>query len=577
MGLGPRPGGGGGGEANTASTLGGENITAPKSGSNLPFYGPSAPTDSDIQLTPQTTLIEHDIKSSPKNALRNAGTPGLTIVPTLTIVDGATTFDRGAGEAEFYDYSVNPPKLETVTIPAQSAIPIVHTGSRVVWLSFSYNFGTSTLTMHQDLTSPGINLGDGKVLWANMNYRDGAAPPLDVLEFGTLEPYTSFGNHNNVRALLKAQGGIRIEGLSGSANVGNLSVDIDAGVVSRIGGNINADPNNPWQITTPALAAPNIRVKYANTPNSTANYSATQFIDPTVYSDGTNPVAVPGSDPWTIYIFTMAARTEPGPIVGTTVIAFMGETLYKTEQEAIDAATTNSVKWTEGPDTETAAPAFFCVVERSMTDLTTATFIQMPDRRGTGGTSGVGAAGYSEVQNAGTPLPAEDALNFLGGWTIVDDPANNRTNLTPPASTLVSAFGAQLLTSQTINLNAEDTVLYDNEIYDIDNEYDPLTGVFTAKRAGRYNFSAGMGLEPSPAGGGRLRVRFLLDDGVTPVQVWSGIDRSTAAEDQEVNISGDIELNIGDKVSVDCRWNFGAANATFVAHPACTFSGSYKG
>jgi hypothetical protein len=142
---------------------------------------------------------------------------------------------------------------------------------------------------------------------------------------------------------------------------------------------------------------------------------------------------------------------------------------------------------------------------------------------------------------------------------------------------LVSAFGAQLLTSQTINLNSEDTMLYDNEIYDLDNEYDPVTGIFTAKRAGRYNFSAGAALEPSPAGGGRLRVRFLLDDGVTPVQIYSGIDRATAAEDQEVNISGDITLAIGDKVSVDVRWNFGAANATFVAHPACTFSGHYIG
>ena len=121
MALGPRPGGGGSGEANTTSTEGGQLITLPKDGDNLPFKGPSSLSDSDVKLTPQAALIEHDLKPSPKNAIRHGVIGGITKCPAITVVDGATTFDQGAGELELVDYSVDPPVLRTVTIPENTS------------------------------------------------------------------------------------------------------------------------------------------------------------------------------------------------------------------------------------------------------------------------------------------------------------------------------------------------------------------------------------------------------------------------------------------------------------------------
>lgn len=177
------------------------------------------------------------------------------------------------------------------------------------------------------------------------------------------------------------------------------------------------------------------------------------------------------------------------------------------------------------------------------------------------------------------------ALNTRGiGYDLAVDKLrySNGTSWLPlavegGASTIASAFAAQLLTLQTINLNSTATLLYDSEVYDVDNEYNPVTGIFTANRAGLYNFSAGVNKEPSPSGGGRLRLQFLVDDGVTPVNVWSNINSETQASDQGTQISGDILLAIGDEVSVDCRWNFGSANIDITADPGVTFSGHYIG
>ncbi len=455
MPLGPRPGGGGSGQNNTASTSGGETITLAKSGSDLPFKGPSSLSESDVNLNPQATLIEHDLKTSPKKAIRGSVIGGLSVVPLLTVVDGATTFAMGAGELELVNYDVIPPalpELKTIPIPANPSIPITHTGSRVVWLSFGYNFTTSTLTLHQDLASPGIDLADGKTLWANLNYRDGPGT-LDVLQKGTEEPYMGFGEVKQMRALFKALGGIRISGLTGSGNALALTVNIDSGVVSRIGGGVHIDLNNTWQIPTPVLTAQTIVSKYANSPTTTTNYSVSNVIDPTVYATGGSIVVVPGSDPWSVWRVTLAAQSHTGGTVTTDTIAFVPEEVFKTQAEAISAAETNSLKWTEGGDTETAAPAFFIVVNRADTDLTAADFIMMPDRRGTGGSNQAGVSGYNEIQDNGTPLPARSILNLLGGWTVADDAGNNRTNATPPAGGGVNThlFAMQFSTSSTIS------------------------------------------------------------------------------------------------------------------------------
>ena len=252
---------------------------------------------------------------------------------------------------------------------------------------------------------------------------------LNVLQKGTPEPYMSFGEVGQMRALFKALGGIRIKGLLGTGNAGALTINIGAGVVSRIGGAVFLNQNNTWQIPTPVLSAPTIVAKYANTSSTTTNYTVTQFIDPSVYATGGAITAVPGSDPWSVWKVTLAAQTAPGPVVTTDVIAFVPEEIFKTQAEAQTAALTNSIKWTEGQDTEVAAPAFYIVVERTMTSLLSALFIPMPDRRGTGGSNSVGSAGYSELQEAGTPLTGRDSINYPIDAKLEDDAGNNRTDV----------------------------------------------------------------------------------------------------------------------------------------------------
>src|SRR5665213_2066572 len=45
--------------------------------------------------------------------------------------------------------------------------------------------------------------------------------------------------------------------------------------------------------------------------------------------------------------------------------------------------------------------------------------------------SGGGATGYQTIQGNGTSVAQETTLNFIGsGITVVDDPGNNRTNVT---------------------------------------------------------------------------------------------------------------------------------------------------
>lgn len=74
------------------------------------------------------------------------------------------------------------------------------------------------------------------------------------------------------------------------------------------------------------------------------------------------------------------------------------------------------------------------------------------------------------------------------------------TNLSQVAQAEALVLASRTSSNQTISSTSPTTLVYNTETYDTYSEYDPATGVFTAKRSGRYLVSASAALNSTTSG-----------------------------------------------------------------------------
>jgi hypothetical protein len=129
-----------------------------------------------------------------------------------------------------------------------------------------------------------------------------------------------------------------------------------------------------------------------------------------------------------------------------------------------------------------------------------------------------------------------------------------------------SAFRAFRTTAQNIPHGTPTKLVFDSELFDLANEYNPTTGFFTAASAGTYLVHCAMWLI-SPAGAGPVWAITVDKNGT---QLASSDWQSAAAKGFTPAIDGLIHLNAGDQISCVLYQDTGATQSTNPAFPERT-------
>ena len=132
---------------------------------------------------------------------------------------------------------------------------------------------------------------------------------------------------------------------------------------------------------------------------------------------------------------------------------------------------------------------------------------------------------------------------------------------------MASAASAYRLTSnQSINSGVLTLVELNGELYDLDNEFDNVSGFdFTAKTAGKFHISAQVTFNGDGAAGDYLIVRVQVNS----VNVMVKAIESGGTEQHVVGVSKVIELDVDDVVTLHAENSDN--NDTIVASHTLTF------
>lgn len=142
-------------------------------------------------------------------------------------------------------------------------------------------------------------------------------------------------------------------------------------------------------------------------------------------------------------------------------------------------------------------------------------------------------------------------------WNIYDH-TNSRIPFKITSTGIISTpkqsgFRAERATTNQSVGDASATVLICNsENYDIQNEYNTSTGVFTAKTAGKYTFSAGVVFENNGTGNRRI----FIYKGSSPIAEMD-INAIQGAFNSVITVSTEIDLAVGNTVSIRVYQNSG--------------------
>jgi hypothetical protein len=152
--------------------------------------------------------------------------------------------------------------------------------------------------------------------------------------------------------------------------------------------------------------------------------------------------------------------------------------------------------------------------------------------------------------------------NEIGG--IYLGLATNQANVAQAETVVIAARS----TTQSIPASSATTVLWNTEPLDVLNEYDPATGLFTAKRAGYYNYDSAVLFDIATWGSGDYGNIQAVKNSTT-VEI-SGEYYPNRSYFMNLRISGTVYLNVGDTFKIQL-FNSSAAAKPIVANDAWNF------
>lgn len=159
---------------------------------------------------------------------------------------------------------------------------------------------------------------------------------------------------------------------------------------------------------------------------------------------------------------------------------------------------------------------------------------------------GVAAAALSVALYV-SPVNAQMASGFGGGWV----PKSGGTFTGPVTNTGQPSFLAFVSAATVLNLTgngAAATVVFDSEVFDQANNYNPATGIFTATTDGKYQFNATIDFTGNTATGFLARL-------VTSNRTYRGFfyrpaNVCAAGGDCQMSFSFLADMESGDTASV---------------------------
>lgn len=152
--------------------------------------------------------------------------------------------------------------------------------------------------------------------------------------------------------------------------------------------------------------------------------------------------------------------------------------------------------------------------------------------------------------------------NEIGG--IYVGLATNQANVAQAETVVLAARS----TTQSIPASTATTVLWNTEPLDALNEYDPATGLFTAKRAGYYSYDSAVLFDLATWGSGDYG-NIQAVKNTTIVEI-SGEYYPNRSYFMNLRISGTVYLNVGDTFKIQL-FNSSAAAKPIVANDAWNF------
>lgn len=175
-------------------------------------------------------------------------------------------------------------------------------------------------------------------------------------------------------------------------------------------------------------------------------------------------------------------------------------------------------------------------------------------------------------------LNSAGRLNNVNIWqaqgtpikVIIQDSSGNQIgpvfdNLSGINDFVQSQFTAYRSGNQTLTNNATTTAIFNNKITDVNTEYDITTGLFTAKNAGLYVFTAGIQVQSNASNPGQLYGPYYISRNGSGVaaNAWGlnglfqgeGAGTSGPAANGLGAFSGSVavKLAINDTISVRCQ------------------------
>lgn len=280
-------------------------------------------------------------------------------------------------------------------------------------------------------------------------------------------------------------------------------------------------------------------------------------------------IGIPGGIPVTTYNENSGSATPAGNIlnvVGTAGIVTSGA------GNTITISAAGTLANTYDENTGSATPSGGVLNVLGTAGITTS---------GSGNTITIQPTGIiatSYVGNTGNATPAGNVLNIVGTGGLVTAASGNTVTISVN-SAATPAFFAYLETGVT-NVTGDGTlyqVTFDSKLFDNATNYNTGTGLFTATKAGVYNFTSTLNLTGIGPGHGQGAMSLILN-GSTFIQGNAGSPAGQSASSGGTGslswvVNSMVHMNVGDSIGVNFKVS--VSTKTIGLTGTATFPGSY--